>query len=77
MVTTVETKESLIAHKANCLTCLTRSCPMNGVEDFPVTLCNTFRQANCAFCAVKECPLNGTINSPVLDCSSFKLLGAA
>ena len=76
MVTTVATTESLIAQKADCKSCLTRSCPMNGMGDSPVTSCNTFRQANCAFCAVKECSLNGTINSPVLNCSSFKLLGA-
>lgn len=76
MTTTVETRESGILQKADCQSCLTRSCPMNGLDDSPVTLCNTFRQANCAFCSVQECPLNGTINSPVLNCNSFKLLGA-
>lgn len=78
MVATVERPVSdRLSRQANCQACLTRNCPLNGMVDSPVTICNTFREANCAFCAVKECPMNGQLNSSVMSCSSFQLLGAA
>lgn len=77
IMATIEAQANIALTKADCSSCLTRSCPMNGSDNSPVNSCNIFRQANCAFCAIKECSFNGTINSPVLSCSSFKLLGAA
>jgi hypothetical protein len=76
MVVTATADTAQVAQKADCNQCLTRSCPMNKLDNSPVTSCSSFRLANCAFCAVSDCPLNGTINAPVLNCNSFKLLGA-
>ena len=53
MVGTVTTQEPEISQKADCKNCLTRSCPMNGLDNSPVTSCSTFRLVNCAFCATK------------------------
>lgn len=76
MVSTAKTQGNPFTQKPDCKTCLTRSCVMNGLDNCPVTSCNTFRLVNCGFCATNDCPFVGTINSPVLDCSSFQFLGA-
>ncbi len=75
MVATAErlTSEQKLA-QANCTECLTRDCPMSGLLNFPVALCNTFRTANCAFCAKKDCVMNGRLNAPVMDCNDFSFL---
>ena len=62
---------------ANCTTCLTRNCPMVGLVDYPVQVCNSYRQANCYFCSQSDCALNGIADSPVMACDQFRSLAMA
>jgi hypothetical protein len=34
-----------LPQQANCTACLTRDCPMAGAANYPVQLCNSYRQA--------------------------------
>jgi len=73
---TVETisAQTTVPREANCAVCLTRNCPMSGVVDYPVQLCNSYRQANCYMCNKSDCVLNGKQDSPVLLCNQFEPL---
>ncbi|MGF1523433.1 MAG: hypothetical protein ACFBSF_14050 [Leptolyngbyaceae cyanobacterium] len=66
-----------VPRAANCTNCLTRSCPMTGVVDYPVQFCNSYRQVNCYLCNKSDCALNGTPDSPVMACSQFAPLAIA
>jgi len=63
--------------EANCTVCLTRDCPMAGLGNYPVRLCNSYRQANCYFCDKADCALNGALDSPVLVCDQFEPIAMA
>ena len=68
---------SVASWEANCSACLTRNCPMANAADYPVRLCNSYRQANCYLCNRSDCSLNGSSESPVLVCDRFELLAIA
>ncbi|MEB3357169.1 MAG: hypothetical protein VKK04_10610 [Synechococcales bacterium] len=50
---------------------------MSGSLDYPVQVCNSFRQANCYFCNKSDCVLNGSLDSPVMVCERFEALAIA
>lgn len=65
-----------VPRPANCTACLTRDCLMAGAANYPVQLCNSYRQANCYFCNQADCALNGSPDSPVMICDQFAPLMA-
>ena len=70
---TVEAASTLqaVPRLANCTACLTRDCPMVGAVDYPVQVCNSYREANCYLCSQVGCALIGSLDSPVLACDKF------
>jgi len=44
---------------------------MAGATDYPVQVCNSYRQANCYLCGSADCALHGTSDSPVMACAQF------